>query len=340
MTLAPMPLAPRPQPGEAISSWMRRIAARYDLTGDDLAAFILRKDGSDLDLSAVDYRCYTDLEAGLSVGARWSRKAISSMRLVAPDGSASYWHRHDCAWCVDCVREDIAQRKECYERAQWRLGCFVICPIHNRRLFMGCIHCTKGSVCSYQPVDGLLRLACCGDGHRLNPAKIAHDQDLSEIPFGIEFRSEIKRAIIRLQGDLQLELAGRIHKPGDRRARSPSDLLSIAETITRAIVMSHGIRFHPRMAQLLVDGRRLVTPAALPIGLALGAMAIIAVLVDRSDSHTMWRPAGRREILDRATFTRWLREPARQLIQRRLRVWRGAAPMVSEPRRANRRLNS
>jgi Bacterial TniB protein len=41
MTSPPLPLAPRPHPGEAVSSWVRRVAARYDILGEDLVSHVL-----------------------------------------------------------------------------------------------------------------------------------------------------------------------------------------------------------------------------------------------------------------------------------------------------------
>lgn len=324
MKLAPLPLAPRPYQGEAISSWIKRVAARYSLTGDELATFILGSPRADFNTSTIDYRCYDDLEAGLAMSVRLSRRKISSMRLVAHDGSTSNWHRHESAWCVDCLREDIALYKENYERAEWRLGCYVICPVHNRRLFTTCIHCSRGATCSYQPCDGLLRLACCGEErHRLNPAEsLTHCQEIAEIYFGIEFTPEMKRSVSQLQRDLLIELSCTQPTPRKRKDVTPCRLLPIAEIITRAVVLSHGIRYQPRIARLLAK-RGVITPAALPIDLALGVMAIIAVFADRPESHTMWRPAGQPEMLDRSAFIRWLRKPARNLINRRLDVRRG-----------------
>lgn len=41
----PLPVAPRPKPGELISSWLGRTAARYDMDGAAFRALLLPDDG-------------------------------------------------------------------------------------------------------------------------------------------------------------------------------------------------------------------------------------------------------------------------------------------------------
>ncbi len=71
MTPPPLPLAPRPYPGEAISSWLRRIAARYDTLADDLARHVLGWAAYwDHPAERLDHRADAVLEAAVARATR------------------------------------------------------------------------------------------------------------------------------------------------------------------------------------------------------------------------------------------------------------------------------
>ena len=109
MTVAPLPLAPRPHPGEAISSWMGRVAARYDLTADDLASHVLARRPVGIQrVEHLDHRADVELELALATATQMTPDRIRALRIAGDDGSASCWHRLTLAWCPECVRTDLA----------------------------------------------------------------------------------------------------------------------------------------------------------------------------------------------------------------------------------------
>lgn len=100
MTVAPLPVAPRPCPGEALSSWVRRIAARYGLEPHDLIRHILGQGAQMLGrVERLDNRADPELEHTLAEAASIDIARIQSQRIVSDDGAAWTWHRARPAWC-------------------------------------------------------------------------------------------------------------------------------------------------------------------------------------------------------------------------------------------------
>ena len=75
VTLQPLPLAPRPYAGEALSSWVRRIAARYDVAGDNLLTHVLQ-----WRRSTVGAACDSTIRLIPSWRPRWQRQPGSPLR--------------------------------------------------------------------------------------------------------------------------------------------------------------------------------------------------------------------------------------------------------------------
>ncbi len=93
------------------------------------------------------------------------------MRAAVDDGTASSWHRVNTAWCSECIRDDMTQGPEIYERAARRLGCAVVCPDRGVLLQDACrVRWRKGR-CHFQPAKGRSRLACISCG------SLPHDLD-------------------------------------------------------------------------------------------------------------------------------------------------------------------
>jgi len=159
---ASLPLAPRPLPGEAVLSWVRRIAARYELDAPGLIAAISPA-GMTVHpsrIAALDRTGEGGLDQILAVATRLDGERIGTMRPVA-EGTLQpgLLYRLRPAWCNVCLHEDAAQYGEVYERAIWRLGWCVICPVHQRPLLELCPYCVLGQCC-LQPVTGRQRLVC------------------------------------------------------------------------------------------------------------------------------------------------------------------------------------
>lgn len=145
MTARPLPLAPRSLPGEAIRSWVSRIAARYDLEPSELVAQLQDGDGVECSrLWALDWQHDAELETLLGRASRLEEAQIRNLRPLSggwPDPAG--WHRWVLAWCPACVRDDIGRYGETYERAAWRLGFYAVCPRHHAILVTACPGCSS-----------------------------------------------------------------------------------------------------------------------------------------------------------------------------------------------------
>jgi hypothetical protein len=120
----PIPLASGPMPGEAVVSWVSRVAADTP----DRSCSPACAEGSSSD-RAEDIAA----EALLARATRLDRSRIGAMRLVTEAATnPAVWHRQSLAWCPACVRDDVARHGETYERAAWRIGCCVACPTHQQ----------------------------------------------------------------------------------------------------------------------------------------------------------------------------------------------------------------
>jgi hypothetical protein len=157
-----LPLAPRPMPGEAVLSWVARIAARYDLSPSELLACLRGGVGvGSTRIAELDWKEDIELEALVARVTRLDRSEIGGMRLVIeePTTNPAVWHRSTFAWCPGCVSDDVARHGESFERAAWRLGCYAVCPSHRLFLARSCAVCGCRR-CDFRPLAGRQRLVC------------------------------------------------------------------------------------------------------------------------------------------------------------------------------------
>jgi hypothetical protein len=208
-----MPVAPRPLPGEAVLSWVRRVGARYDLTASELID-LLRPGAGSVFVSRVGgltWQADAELDALLASAARLDVARIRELRTVRVDGQEpTAWHRYSLAWCPDCLRDDLARSGEVFERAIWRLGCCVVCPTHRTQLIQTCPACTFGH-CRFEAVDGCQRLICpsCRRAADVLPRRDAINGAAMRRPglFGLLQGPELTRSILAIQTDTIAALA-------------------------------------------------------------------------------------------------------------------------------------
>jgi TniQ len=157
----PLPIAPGPMPGEAVLSWVARIAARYDLSLSELMACLRGGVGVySPRMAALDWKEDLELEGLLARAACLDRSEIRAMRLVTePTTNPAVWRRSALAWCPACVSDDVARHGESFERAAWQLGCYVACPSHRLFLARSCVVCGCRRCC-FRPLAGRQRLVC------------------------------------------------------------------------------------------------------------------------------------------------------------------------------------
>lgn len=160
-----LPLAPPLLPDEALSSWIARIAARYDVSAGCLVGHLLPQDPSrgvpiwGGTAHGIDARPDPPLEAILAGATGQSEKDLATHRFpgLAANRKGA-WLRDTPAWCPICACEDVAARGEVYARQSWGVGAYLICASHGCLLVCECPRCFSRA--SYQPVQGRLRLWC------------------------------------------------------------------------------------------------------------------------------------------------------------------------------------
>ncbi len=167
-----LPVSPRPFPGEALSSWVARLAARYEATPDRLMGALLPEASWDkygidrvLDHRPLPPRTVAVLAAATGVPA----EAVTALRLPPAAGSPNpLWPRRFASvWCHACVVAGLLERGEFHRRAEWGFGGSTVCPEHRVLLGCQCPDCEQP--CHPRPVHGRLRLWCdwcraCIDG--------------------------------------------------------------------------------------------------------------------------------------------------------------------------------
>jgi len=147
-------------PDEALSSWVARIAARYDLSADALMRHLLANtaDATEM-IRCLDYQTVAPLEAALVEAAGQPAAGFAGHRftkLTTLSGTA--WPRTKPAWCPLCVIGDFAAFGEVYSRIAWGLGGMLICTRHQCLLVSDCPRCFHQA--GYQPINGRLRIWC------------------------------------------------------------------------------------------------------------------------------------------------------------------------------------
>jgi len=211
-----LPLVPPPLSDEAISSWIARVAARYDASPYDLARVALPEGAGYAEMyRLIDSRVGTALEAALSRATGLPTADFAGRRLAGlTAGPRTAWPRRTPAWCPRCVSQDVVGSGEVYARREWGFGGYLICPKHNRLLRTTCPRCLHQSM--YRPVDGRLRLWCsrccsCVDAMpelgaiRTWPPRV---QPAARPCRAITLRPQARSLLCQLQGDLLLLLAG------------------------------------------------------------------------------------------------------------------------------------
>jgi hypothetical protein len=325
VTPPPLPLAPRPYPGETISSWLRRIAARYDILADDLARHVLGWTAyRDHPAERLDHRADAVLEAGVARATRVDLETIQGMRIVPDDGSASGWHRARQAWCPACLDADLAERGEVYERALWRLGCCVLCPEHAVPLEDGCRCCWPPAPCRFQGIEGRLRLACGVSRSLLDPAGGSRAApDMGRV--GDREVKQLVPVLKRFQDDLRRALASSPPLQSWGLVRTAKGLSTAVRDLTLAIILATRIKFEPpieavppKPGQAFALIHLPVTPAVLPTSTALNVLARVAALLRTLPQGNIgwrqWLPDPATELESAASFMTWLPSWERRLL--------------------------
>lgn len=306
------------------------MAARYEIDGEALAQSIVSGSAERIgSIEALDYREDLVLEIALAEASSIDRNRISSMRQVSGDGSSSCWHRQRLAWCPDCFRADLEQHSEVYERAAWRLGCWVVCPVHGQPMQCTCPwceQCDRRSSCCYQPVDGLLRLGCNVCDRLIDDRRGRNWVEDMRGAFGIMQTQSLVALVREFQSDLTKVLEGEHPTQTWGHKRAGQTLLTITTDLTLALVLSTGMRVVTRLdfskvarREPLATWHEPVTLAPLPPYVAFGLMALTATFLKtlpaREAAPHQWRPFDRITPLDASSILSWVDQSERSWLK-------------------------
>ncbi|MGA1859859.1 TniQ family protein [Azospirillum sp. 11R-A] len=194
-----LPLAPRPMEDELLSSWLSRVACRYDLDGGALRG-ILTTPGDDAEalptMNGLDYRPAHEEIAALATAARLPVERLSILALKTANPT---WPRHWYAWdwgvldqtngteryadalapgwCDLCLNEDHATGRHTYLRRHWAYAAVGFCHRHRLPLRHLCPFCQTASTLRFVPSDGGARLFCGDCGRPLDEYATAGPKD-------------------------------------------------------------------------------------------------------------------------------------------------------------------
>lgn len=156
-----LPVAPRPNRDELLSSWMTRVASRYGLDASALTAFLAGQGRA--------FRQIDDIAPDpfhLRLWARASRVDLGRLNRLSltsryPDRLSTWLlERTRVPVCFGCFDADHAIGRDCYMRADWKLAEHVACPTHGEMLHDRCPACRGHLRISCQIRNGLQRPFC------------------------------------------------------------------------------------------------------------------------------------------------------------------------------------
>ena len=285
-----LPLAPRPYPDEALSSWVKRIASRYDFGGDDLVRHVLGHGSFSLvRLGRLDACTDPELETALADAGQIDLRRVRDLRIVCGDGAAWPWHRVRSAWCPACVESDLARDDEVYERASWRLGCSVECPVHALPLEDRCDRCWEQGHCRPRPSHGRSRLVCDVCRQEVDPAlggSYCSFRTETRLAAELCWTPELDALVRRMQDDLLAALAGRTPARHWAGICSAKGLIRVVRDLAETLVSATGPKVESLLAwrqELQSEGRYVaepITPAALGVVESRTVLAIVAAALD------------------------------------------------------------
>jgi len=279
-------VAPRSLPGEALSSWLARFGARYDLSGPGLAMALLRGTERDADdaalhhhLRRLDAAAWPALDRVLASAARLDLSAVEALRRRCSD----HWSRvGPPPWCQACVATTAARDGEVHWRAEWMFAFWVICPVHRRLLGRACPLCARD--CFARPIAGRLRLWCPACARDVTTQACTRPSlwPLSEPPRSrvcpaIVVDPRLRETLRRMQGDLLHAVSGRRPTGPWGRSSSPERFL---EAVRALSFLALAATWHARPS---VRRPRTLTPdwsfCEEPPAVVAGALAVVSAVL-------------------------------------------------------------
>jgi len=333
-----IPLAPRPLPGEAVTSWIGRIAARYDLPPAALITGL--RDGGGIPasrLASIDRSPDPELEHLLAKAACVEVGRIGALRAAAhglSDWAAPF--RDTLAWCPVCVREDVARWGESYEHAIWRLSCCAVCVTHGQVLVQVCPLCARGRG-EYHPSGGRWRLVCESCEGRIDTSTNHRRETALGISGAKLFGWTVDPGWVPLACELQSSLLAAIADT-DRAGARASRLVIVVRDLAAAFLRpaASGPSSPPRDG--VISTGPADTFAALKPAAAFEMLGLIAsVLASIQNGHSSRPRIGRRDnsrpdltVMDLPWFVGMLPRADRQRLYHAAQQWSPALVRAME----------
>jgi hypothetical protein len=162
-----LPFAPRPIPGEVLSSWLMRVAASNLVQPEDLLEALETLHGPVPASDLLDYSIPEKTVAALSTFCRISPRIIRDMdiRRLAPQLDSVLFMRYEheplfrgsrlrarrvrYSFCPLC----LVKERVIYTRWDWSVACVTLCNIHQIPLLDECPACGETDPLNYSGVD-------------------------------------------------------------------------------------------------------------------------------------------------------------------------------------------
>lgn len=307
-----LPIVPFPKTGEALSSWLARVGARYDLRADH----ILRYAGhTRYSARELDWRICHSADQALESVTEMGQRSLLQMRCGT---RGRLWGRDHHVWCRSCLQEDLEEFGEPWERKTWRTGASIICFRHKRLLEDICPRCLKtGEGCLFVCENGRLRGLCA---LKADKVLLWIREPKSQLPWSLVLNRNFLHRVNVLTRDLNRILHGNSPHSLWRGVSKTRSLMTVVEEFLWVVLMT--LNAFPKPAPPLHwmlehgnwQGEFHYTPAMLPINLAAGIMMLASILLAaplslRQSEKVSWNPNGRRDFSEDLTienFSTWL----------------------------------
>lgn len=303
-----LPLSPRPEDDELLSSWQGRVACRYDLIHDDLSRWlgVLRDDRCG-GFTGRDFAPSAEMVQAWAASCRLPEESVQALALSSLSRSRSWyvWGEGRAPgafrWpvCLACLDDDAAAGRDHHVRRTWALVETVVCDRHYRVLEEACPHCLDSSGFRFVVHEAAARLACirCGRIARTMPQeRRGGSADLFAAVSTLVAAAIDDQSAVR---DRMLHVAQLLWKPP--RPRTGRRTPFVADVVP-------DLRLTPT-AQAGVDPAEPLATA--PIGWRMVTLLGVAALLDLGNSSMRGRLAF---TLDQ--MVAWIEEPPRQVKER------------------------
>lgn len=318
-----LPIAPRPIGGELLSSWQGRVACRYGLCGDGLAALL----GAKPDRGRVTRFAERDFAPDAAQIRAWARacrlddgilRALVLSARSRPQG-CYVWGEGTQAGafrtpvCVACLDEDVDAGGDHHIRRAWVHVETLTCSRHDRVLAEMCPHCLSSTGWRFGMCDRDARVVC------VRCARVVRSLRSSAAVANSRFRETLSA--------LSAGLGEAIDNPSSVAA----DLMRVARLLWTAPQICGGRRT-PFIASVLTDRPlpsvearvdRNEPLATIPLGWRMATLIAVAQLLDLADARRDFGPPP----VSIERLLEWTGGSPREAATRRAPVRVTAAPM-------------